>query len=159
MNIRADIIECFVIRQIPSGHEFLQLRRSSGDYMGGSWQTIMGSIEPGETAIAAALRELKEEAGLVPADLFQLDQVSTFFIAARDSIFHCPQFCAIVPQNCVITLNEEHDAFRWIPAQTAADHFFWPGDKRGVAEILTQILTNSPAFAHMRILPPSGRWL
>jgi dATP pyrophosphohydrolase len=155
MQVRSDMIAVFILRQTPTGeYEFLQLRRSPNDYLGGSWQTVLGSIEKNETAIAAALRELKEETALAPTEFYQLDQVSVFFIAARDTIFHCVHFCAVVAPDASITLNEEHDSLRWLPAQSAESHFLWPGDRQGVREILSQILTNSPSKAHMRILPP-----
>jgi len=32
----------------------------------GSWETVHGTIEPGETPVQASLRELREETGLVP---------------------------------------------------------------------------------------------
>ena len=62
MNVRPDMVAVYVVRPDESGtsHEFLQLRRSAGDYMGGTFQTIRGTSEPGETAVQAALRELRE---------------------------------------------------------------------------------------------------
>jgi dATP pyrophosphohydrolase len=137
-------------------YEFLQMRRAASDYLGGSWQTVLGQIETGETAVAAALRELKEEVGLVPMEFYQLDQVSVFFIASRDTIYHCVQFCAFVSADSKVTLNEEHDAFRWLAANEAEPAFLWPGDRQGVREILSQILTNGPSKSHMRIMPPAG---
>ncbi len=60
MNIRYDMIECFVVRSAADSHALLQLHRSPGRYLAGIWHTVAGRIEAGETAVAAAIRELRE---------------------------------------------------------------------------------------------------
>ena len=102
MNIRCDLITCYAVRRCESGHEFLQLHRSEGDYMGGTWQAISGQIEPGEVASQAALRELFEEAGMVPMEFYVLPIVNTFYILTGDTLFHAVPFCAIVEQDATI---------------------------------------------------------
>jgi len=54
-------IAVFVTRK--SGTEVLILHRSA--VHGGYWHVVAGGVEPGETAAAAAERELREETGLV----------------------------------------------------------------------------------------------
>ncbi|HET6738350.1 MAG TPA: NUDIX domain-containing protein, partial [Kribbella sp.] len=53
------------------GDEVLLLLRANTGYMDGYWAVPAGHVEHGESAAAAALRELKEEVGLEvePADL------------------------------------------------------------------------------------------
>lgn len=53
------------------GDEVLLLLRANTGYMDGYWAVPAGHVELGESAVAAALRELKEEVGLEvePADL------------------------------------------------------------------------------------------
>src|SRR4051812_27171667 len=61
VNARYDMVYCFAVRTGGSeGHEILQLRRAIGDFMGGTWQTVVGKIETGEKAWQAAARELRE---------------------------------------------------------------------------------------------------
>ena len=63
-RIRSDIIEVMVFRTPEgSGPELLQIKRAR-DPLKDTWQPVMGHIEPGETAVQAALRELREETGL-----------------------------------------------------------------------------------------------
>src|SRR5688500_16541613 len=110
------MIDCYVVRQRANdcSWEILQLHRPPGAFMGGTWQTIHGKIREGETAWQAALRELREETGLVPLEFYQLDAMNIFYMASSDTIWHCPGFCAIVDASATITLNHEHDASRWI---------------------------------------------
>jgi 8-oxo-dGTP pyrophosphatase MutT (NUDIX family) len=146
------MICCFIVR--PSaigGFEILQLRREPADYMGGTWATVYGQIEKDETAIVAALRELREEAGLIPKEFFRLERVNSFFIPGTDTLWHCVQFCAIVAVDAEVLLNAEHDAFRWTSIGSAESEFIWQNDVTTIAEIQTQILRNSPAKPYLRI--------
>ncbi len=119
--------------------------------MGGTWNTVMGTIEPGESAPRAALRELREEASLTPSAFFQLDQVDVYYIASRETIFQCVQFCAIVGANDAVVLNEEHDGQRWLPREIAPRQFLWIGNRRAIEEINYEILDGGLAKEFLRI--------
>jgi dATP pyrophosphohydrolase len=157
MKIRYDMICCLVIRPDECGntHEHLQLLRSKSDFMGGTWQPINGEIEPDETAVDAALRELREETNLVPLEFYKLNHVDIFLIAQTDTLWHRIQFCAIVGRDAKITLNSEHDDFRWISDKDAEASFMWPGDRHAVREIREEVLNQSLAKPYLRILPPA----
>lgn len=148
-------MQCYVLRR-PSGGEweFLQLRRSPAEFMGGTWQTISGKIEPGETAPQAALRELLEETALHPLEFFQLDTVNTFYLAADDAIWMCPAFCAIVDPNALVHLNDEHDGSRWLPRDAYLREVMWPGERTALAELCREILDHGPARRHLRLSLP-----
>ena len=83
-DIRADAVAVYVYRKALSGLEFLQLQRSesTGEYAH-SWQICYGGIQPGETAVQAARRELSEETGLVPIRMFQADTLESFYFRPR----------------------------------------------------------------------------
>lgn len=155
MQLRYDMVQCFVIR--PGGAEatgdwqVLQLRRRPADYMGGTWQTVFGGIEPGETAVAAALRELAEETGLRPVEFYQLDYVNIFYVAASDTMWHVPCFCAVVEHAAEVRLDGEHDDWRWLAQRDAERHMMWRGDRLALAELREQILGDSAARAYLRI--------
>ena len=153
MNVRYDMVTCFVVRpgEQAGTHEFLQLRRASTEFMGGAWSTVRGRIETGETGWAAALRELEEETSLTPTDFYQVDTVDVFYLHGDDTIWHCPGFCAIVARDAAVTLNPEHDAFRWIDRSRIDQDFLWPGERAQLAELCREILDNGPAKPYLHI--------
>jgi dATP pyrophosphohydrolase len=153
VNARYDMVTCYVVRPVPDGtlRELLQLRRAKGEFLEGAWGAIHGRIEKSETAWQAALRELKEEAGLAPLEFYQLDTINQFYLVAGDCVWHVPGFCAVVGRDAAVTLNEEHDDFRWIDRSDADRHFLWPGERRQLEELAREILEDGPAKAYLRI--------
>jgi dihydroneopterin triphosphate diphosphatase len=153
MQVRYDMVSCYVVCPGPSAgsSEFLQLRRSPGKYLAGAWSTVRGKIEAGEKAWQATLRELREEAGIAPAELYQLDTVDIFYLWGDDTLWHCPGFCAVVDREIEITLNDEHDAMRWVPRDEISAKFIWPGERAQLAELCREVLDNGPAKAYLRI--------
>jgi dATP pyrophosphohydrolase len=153
MNVRYDMITCFVVRPTESGDlaEFLQLRRAKGEFLEGVWGPIHGRIERGETAWQAALRELREESGLTPLEFYQLDTINQFYLVAGDCVWHVPGFCAVVGRDVTIKVNEEHDESRWIDRSRIDQDFLWPGERRQARELAREILDNGPAKSYLRI--------
>jgi dihydroneopterin triphosphate diphosphatase len=155
MTPRYDMVCCYVVRPNADGAlgEVLQLRRALGEFMGGSWSTVRGRIEQREKAWQAALRELREETGIVPEadEFYQLDTVDTFYLAADDTVWHVPGFVAVVPRDVVVTLNVEHDDFRWIDRSLVDQEFLWPGERRQLEELAREIMDFGPARPVLRI--------
>lgn len=153
MNVRHDMIGVFVVRPSSDGasHEFLQLHRAPGDYLGGTWQIIRGGVDAGETYVAAALRELREEAGLSPRELYRAPTVESFYLAVDDTLWHSVMFCARVDREARIQLNDEHDAFRWTPREQMLDLCMWASERAVLADVFRDVLADSPAKPHLRV--------
>jgi dATP pyrophosphohydrolase len=153
MNVRYDMVACYVVRPGPGGvgHEFLLLRRAPGEFMAGAWAVVRGTRDEGETGPAAALRELREETRLTPREFYQVDTVDVFYLARGDTIWHCPGFCAVVDRDTPVVLNDEHDAYRWVERSRIADEVLWPGERVQLAEVCREILDDGPAKRHLRI--------
>lgn len=153
MQIRSDMIVLFAARpdEAGAGYEFLQLRRAPDRFMGGTWQTVMGRLEAGETAWQAALRELKEETGLVPAEFYRLSVIESFYVHQDDTIWHCPCFAALVAPGAAVSLNAEHDAHRWLPQDQVLKQTMWPGQRQAIVEFFRDVLHGSEAKPHLRI--------
>jgi dATP pyrophosphohydrolase len=158
VKLRHDNIICHVFRPTADGasHEFLQLRRAPGTYphMAGAWAPVRGKVEPGETAYQAAARELREETTLVPVEFYQLDTIDQFYLAADDCIWMCPGFIAIVARDATVTINDEHDAVRWVPRARIDADVLWPGERAQLAEACREILDNGPAKPYLRVTLP-----
>ena len=142
MNIRTHKIVVFIARPAAGGggHEFLQMRRRGDEPLAGTWQTVRGSIESGETAAAAAIRELREETSLQPVEFYRLGSVETFYDLDSDAIWHSAAFFALLGPGATVTLNDEHDAARWVANNEVDTHFMWPSEKPLIREIREELL-------------------
>ena len=95
----------------------------------GFWQSVTGSLAWGESAIAAARRELYEETGLQPGHrLVDLRDGKTFPIIPPWRARYAPDvrrnrehwFLFELPARRLIRLNPlEHRQYRWLPAGQA----------------------------------------
>lgn len=152
-SIVANIVDVYPFRRVAGEVEFLLLERSRESRLGGTWQAVHGKIEGGETAAAAALRELHEETGLRPIAFWQTDRPNVFFMAASDCVTIAPCFAAEIAAEARVALNAEHTAYRWMPAEAALREFMWPGQRAAIREILELIVNPSAARAHLEIRP------
>jgi 8-oxo-dGTP diphosphatase len=87
---------CFLLRTDASGHPEVLLGRKNQGFGQGKVVGPGGHIEPGEDALTAAAREVKEETGLVvdPAATRQLASISFRFPARPDWDQHADVFVA-----------------------------------------------------------------
>lgn len=152
MSVSDRMICVYVVRPDASGqsHEFLQLRRAGNPYPG-IWTTVYGGREEGETAVLAALRELREETGTIPAEFYRIGIAQTFYIDANDTTYAVPAFCAVIARETPVHINDEHDDLRWIHRSTTSEAFIWYTEKLAIAALCEDILDNSPAKTYLRI--------
>ena len=133
-RVRVTFVDVYVLRGTGAALEVLLLRRAAGGRCPGAWESVHGGIEPGETAVAAALRELREETGLVPGRLYNLSRVEAFYRHQQDEVALIPVFVALVDPGAVVVLSHEHDAFEWLSPPDAGRRMAWPRERRALED-------------------------
>jgi dATP pyrophosphohydrolase len=152
MTVKTHKIVVFIARPTANGrHEFLQMRRRGDEPLAGTWQTVRGSIEAGETASHAAIRELREETAVRPVEFYRLGTVETFYDLHTDAIWHSAAFFALLVADANVKLNDEHDGVRWIDEAELDRHFMWPSERPLLEEIRRDLLREGLSKAYLRI--------
>ena len=135
IGIEPSVVDVFVIRPRADGWRVLLLRRAEGVRCPGAWETVHGSIEPGERPEQAAVRELREETGLDCERLYNVT-VHAFYLHHVASVKMAIVFAAFVAEPAgPLALGPEHDEARWLTVDEAAEQFFWPSARRHVRDI------------------------
>ena len=135
--IHVRFVDTFVLRRGGGEWEVLVLRRSAHGRNPGSWETVHGTIEPGETPVQASLRELREETGLAPERFYNLSRIEGFYQHRTDELAIIPAFAAVVAAGAAPRLSEEHDAFVWLAPDEATRRFTWPRERRALDDVLS----------------------
>ncbi|HLY76794.1 MAG TPA: NUDIX domain-containing protein [Thermoplasmata archaeon] len=122
----------------PKGPRFLLLHEPAED----RWCFPKGHVEPGETLLEAARREVAEESGLHDLDVHEeLGEVSyRFYQPARDRnvIKTSVYFLAFTAQT-ETTLESTFDEARWAPAPEAARLLRFETDRRMLAAAVDRL--------------------
>lgn len=126
------------------------LVRRAGSYLHGVWSYVAGHVERGETGWRAALRELREETGLVPDALYATSFCEQFYFAPANRIEVVPAFVARIADNADVVLNAEHSAYRWLTPGMAARRFPFGSQRDLLAHVRREFIQREPA-AFLRI--------
>jgi dATP pyrophosphohydrolase len=141
--IRSFAVSVVVIRRSTADAEVLLLRRTRS--LAGEWCQIAGAVEPGETAWQAALRESREETGLVLERLYSADICEQFYEADRDAISLLPVFVGIAAPDAAVRLNPEHSAFRWVGFGEAAGMVPFAGQRHVLRHVEREFVAREPS--------------
>ncbi len=134
------LIDLYPYRIKESKTEYLLLKRAGKKIYAGQWRMVGGKVEPGEAYWQAALRELLEETGIAPVQMWTIPSINTFYEHASDTVHHIPAFAAELDANAEPVLDEEHSAFEWFSLKKAVEQIRWPEQKR-LLKLTDSILT------------------
>lgn len=115
-----------------------------GEPLHGEWCQVAGRLEDDETAWAAALRELEEEASLTPERFYAAEICEQFYSHEADAIILMPVFVAWVGDAAEVVLNEEHSEFKWMSLAEALEVLPFPGQRRVLAQVWQDFVEREP---------------
>ncbi|OAD52275.1 Bis(5'-nucleosyl)-tetraphosphatase [asymmetrical] [Eufriesea mexicana] len=107
-----------IFRRMQGVVEYLLLQVSYGEY---HWSPPKGHVDPGESDMETALRETKEEAGLLPNDLniFENVKQELNYEANGKPKIVIYWLAELLNIDKVIQLSCEHQAYKWLPLEEA----------------------------------------
>ncbi|MEC7838608.1 MAG: NUDIX domain-containing protein [Chlamydiota bacterium] len=108
---------------------------------GGKWGVPGGKVEQSETSLEAAIRETFEETGIVIADS-QINFVSTLYIRKPNIDYSFHMFQITLNQLPKVTLNPEHEDYRWLTPQDLLNYPIMSGGLEALNHYIA--LTNKP---------------
>jgi dATP pyrophosphohydrolase len=147
MKIISNLIEAHIFRETEKGIEFLLLKRANNQIYPGLWQMVTGKIEGEEKAHQTALREIKEETGLLPVQLWVAPIINSFYEPKDEYICLLPVFAARVEAETNVILSEEHTEYKWVGKDDAKKLLAWPGQREAV-DIIEDYFLNEKSFFH-----------
>ena len=139
-------VEVCVFRMHGDRPEYLIMQRAPEDpVFPGIWQIVTGTVEEGETALAASLRELQEETGAAPERYWVAPFTNALYDHDRDAVSLIPFFAAQVSPDCEPRLSAEHVAHLWLPLAEARTRLVWPGQRNGLSVVHQSIVGGEDA--------------
>jgi len=133
-EIVVGVVDVYAVRPRADGWRVLVLQRALDTRCPAAWETVHGHIEPDERPADAALRELREEAGLEAERLYNVT-CQPFYLHTPDVVQMAVVFCAFVAEPALVRLGAEHAAYEWLPPDGAARRFAWPRERESLAHI------------------------
>lgn len=105
---------------------------------GGHWSFPKGHAEPGETPLEAACRELQEETGVAPAEVYEdvCFQESYVIRRRRSSVTKTVTYWpAEIIQGSVYLQEAEVQAYAWMPFHMALERITYPEARRLLRDV------------------------
>lgn len=133
-EMRIGAVDVYPLRRGADGWEVLLVRRAEGVRCAGAWEIVSGRIERDERPPDAAVRELREEAGLEVERLYNVT-VQSFYLHATDTVMVSVVFAAFV-RDGVLALGHEHTEGQWVPVDRAPARLSWPRSRAVLGDIL-----------------------
>ena len=153
VDLRVGVVDVYVIRPYRDEWLVLALQRAADTRCPGSWETVHGRIEGDEAPEDAAVREVREEAGLAVDRLYSIT-CQPFYLHTTRVVQVAVVFAAFVREDHGVRLGDEHERYEWLTMSDAATRFTWPREREALQHIQILLGTGDagPAEDVLRIL-------
>ncbi len=141
--IIAPFISVYMIKLVEGQARFLIIKRDREPYKN-IWQPITGKIREGEKAWQAALRELKEETGLIPDRFYSAEFMEKFYELNMEIIALSPAFVGFIDGDPDIKLSHEHREYRWVTRDEAIEKVIFYEQKAAFRHIQKYFVESEP---------------
>ena len=105
---------------------------------------VSGKIEKGETAWQAALREIKEETGLIPDRLYSANEVELFYEVSQNCTNVAPVFIGFIDSHQAVELSSEHSEYKWVTCEEAVQLLTFVHQKKTIEIIEATFVRQKP---------------
>jgi type II secretory ATPase GspE/PulE/Tfp pilus assembly ATPase PilB-like protein/8-oxo-dGTP pyrophosphatase MutT (NUDIX family) len=133
-------VDVIVIRPLESGWRVLALQRGNETRCPSAWETVHGHIEPGEEPEQAAVREVREESGLVVERLYNV-RVQPFYLHRLNVVQLAIVFAAFVGEGVDVVTSGEHQRAEWLTVDDALRRFSFPAERASLRETVELLAT------------------
>ena len=142
--IQCNGIAVVLLKKIDNEYKVLLLKRASA-VLRDAWCYIGGSIEDGEKAWQAALREIKEETGITKVSLYITNKFDQLYSPDENYIYIAPVFAGYVDDRQNVMLNHEHSEYKWLSFHEAIEHVALPGNDEVLTFIEKHFVKGTPS--------------
>ena len=149
-EIKIRVIDCHIACHNNDSWLFLLLKRSANKIYPGLWQGVTGKIDNQELPYITAIRELKEETGLKPKQMWTVDKVNMFYDQKNNTMNLIPIFGVIVDKQ-KIALSNEHVEYKWCNINEAIKLLTWEQQKKGIQIFYEMLKENNNRLKIMEI--------
>ena len=132
-SVHVGAVDVFVLRRRAEQWEALVLERAGGVRCPGALETVHGHIEPNELPEDAAIREVREETGLMVERLYNVT-VQPFYLHQKHEVMLAVVFAAVVADG-PLHLGAEHARAAWYSIAEAARRFAWPRERANIQDV------------------------
>ncbi len=134
-RIVSDLVDTYLFRKINARPQFLVLRRRADAPQGDTWQSIHTRVANGETAIAAARRDVQSSTGLVPIRFYTADYIAQFYDHASDSIVLAPALAAQINPKSKVAVAPEYSDYAWCDLEETTSRLIYSAQRWAVRHI------------------------
>jgi dihydroneopterin triphosphate diphosphatase len=132
-DVTVGVVDVYIIR--PASWHVLVFQRATNTRCPGSWETVHGHIEVSELPEAAAVREVREETGLIIERLYNVT-VQPFYLHRYKAVQLAVVFAAFVNEEADVTLGPEHQHSAWLTIDEALARYTWPRSRAALNDIV-----------------------